>query len=197
MSTFGIADSSTPDDEHDLVDIPPDEPQGHYAVKVNVPVPTIEQVTAEIARQIIATQPYGTSREILTAARAKLDETIGEAIKTRALPVIEELMSKPLQPTDAFGNPVGEPTSLQGLIAQRVTAWCTDPVDSSGALCKQSVYGNKPITRMAWMLSQIIGSELRGAIDAEVKRMTAELKGSAAQAIAHQIAEKITGMVLK
>lgn len=42
------------EDDREMIDVPPYEPVGRATINFDVRIPTIEQVTGEIARQIIA-----------------------------------------------------------------------------------------------------------------------------------------------
>jgi len=185
------------EDDRELTEVPPDEPAGTVKVAFNVPVPRIEQVAGEISRQILAAE-YKSRDALMKAVRGSLDEAVDKIIAAKVVPLIEEWLTKPLRPTDAFGNPVGEPTTLQGVLAQRVTEWCHDVVDANGKPTKSDGYNSSRIApRLNWMLGQIVHGELQKLVDVEVKRIVGELKTNATLTIAKQIAEKISSLVLK
>lgn len=186
------------DDERELDEIPPGEPAGKARVTFDVPMPTIEQVTGEIARQLIASQGYQSKAAIFAAVQTSLEETINTIVTAKATAVIEELLAKPMQPTDAFGNPAGEPTSLQGFLAHRVSVWATEAVDHQGCVGKPDHYSrDRYAPRINYLLGQIAGGELRKQVDAEVAKIVSKLKADATAVIAKQIADKISGAVFK
>lgn len=184
------------DDEREMMDIPPEQPLGKVPVTFDVPMPTVEQVAGEIARQIISLEVYTSRNALIKQAQDLIGNLISEIVTAKATPIIEELLAKPLQPTDGFGNPVGEPASLQFVLAQHITQWATTTVDSNGNPAKRDAY-NRASPRIDWALGAIVNGPLKKQIDAEVSRISGVLKEAATNNIAKQIAEKISGMVLK
>src|SRR5690606_34916018 len=133
----GMMDES---DDRESDEAPPDEPMGSLPVSFNVPVPTIERIIGQIARQILR-ENYGKDRRAIEEhARKALDNLIGEIVSEKAHGIIEELLSKPMQPTDGFGNPIGQPTNLQGVLAQHVANWASTTVDREGRVVKNDGY---------------------------------------------------------
>lgn len=186
------------DDERGLDEIPPGEPAGRARVTFDVPMPTVEQVTGEIARQLISARGYSSKRDIFTQLAASMENTINAIVSAKATTVIEEILAKPMQPTDAFGNLAGEPTSLQGFLTHRVTLWATEVVDQNGNVGKPDHYNrDRYAPRINYCLAQIAGGELRKQVDAEVTKIVSKLKADATGVIAKQIADKISGTVFK
>lgn len=184
------------EDDREMMDVSPAQPLGKLPVTFDVPIPTVEQVAGEIARQIMQGEGFRNRNVLRDKAWEVLDHLIDKIVTEKATPIIEELLAKPLQPTDGFGNPIGEPTSLQSVLAHHITQWASTPVDSQGQPSKRDSY-NKPSPRIDWALGAIVNGELKRQVDAEVSKITATLKAAATNNIAKQIAEKISGMVLK
>ena len=183
-------------DSDDLEMPGPDEPVGMLPVSFGVPIPTPEQVAGEVARQIVQSVGYQnqtTWQKMLEAAvRDKIDELIAEI----ARPVLAQILAKPIQPTDGFGNPFGDPTTLHGVIASHVEHWANTPVDNNGLVKKPDSY-NRAAPRINWALGQMVNGELKRQVDAEVRKISDQLKAAATSNIAKQIAEKVSGMVFK
>lgn len=187
------------EDERDITEIGLDEPMGSARVTFDVPMPTVEQVTGEIARQLIASfGDYKARADLMAIAKQKLDDAITAKIADQVEPVLDQLLSQPLQPTDGFGNPVGEPTSLQGLIAHHVTQWASTPVNSDGVPMRKDPYSSKANSpRIDWALGQLVNGEMKKAIQVEVDKLKTQLKANATAHIAKQIADQVANMVLK
>lgn len=184
-------------DYEDYEDYEGDERPGAVTkVEVEVPTPTLEQVAMHMARQVLNGERYSSERPSLRAlAESKLDELIASKIEARATAIVEDLLTKPIQCTDTFGQPTGEPVSLHAIMAKEIDSWCTVSVDSSGREDRNS-YGTRT-TRLEWLVKQVTSTELQSAVTKEVDRIKAELKAAATGAIAKQIAERVAGMVLK
>lgn len=173
-----------------------DQPAAVTKVEVEVPTPTLDQVANRMAMQLLAGERYSSERPPLRAlAEQKLDALISEKIEARATAIVEDLLTKPIQRTDTFGQPTGEPVSLHAILAKEIEGWCAASVDSSGREGRDS-YGTRT-TRLEWLVKQVASSDLQQAVTKEVDRIKAELKSAATGAIAKQIAERVAGMVLK
>lgn len=179
------------DDRDDERHIPAD----HFDVKLTIPVPSIEQVGDQMASQMLAMLSHSERTAIQQKARSVMDAVVTRMVTEKATPIIEDLLTKPIQPTDNFGQPCGEPTSLQGVLARRITDWCDDTVDSDGKPKKKDHY-NSVATRMSWALGQIVNNELKVAVAKEVKDITDRLRAAATANIAKQIGEQVSKLVL-
>lgn len=186
------------EDNRELSDIGPDEPCGQHPVTFNIPIPREEQIAGEIARQLISGYSYDDKSKLLKRAQEIVEETLSQIISERARPMIEELLSKPLQRTDGFGNAVGEPTSLEQTLAGYIAAWGSEVINSEGKPAKPNGYNSGQIgTRISWELGRLVDSEMSRQVRAETDKIVKQLKDSATQKIASQIAEQVSKLVLK
>jgi hypothetical protein len=183
-------------DDREMMDIPPTEPLGTAPITFFVPIPTMEQVAGEIARQLIAAESYNNKTTIRNKIYTTIEQLISDNISSRATAIINELLDKPLQPTDGFGNPKGEPMSLQEVLAKHIEQWATTTVNRDGLPTKKDGYTHV-VTRIDLMLGSIVNAEMKKQMDSEIKNLVATLKDSATKNIAKQIADKLAGMVFK
>jgi hypothetical protein len=186
------------DEPAEMMDVPPSRPLGQIPVTFDVPIPTMEQVAGEMARQLIEASGYRGVRALENMISEKLSAMIENIVTEKARPILEELLTKSFQPTDAFGNPTGATKTLHSMLGESITAWGAELVDNEGRPGKPDHYSRdryKP--RVDWALKQIVSHELTTAVNAEVTKIVGALKGQATAAIAKQIAEKISGMVIK
>lgn len=181
------------EDERPLCDVPPDEPAGFIPVSFNVPIPHEEQITAEIARQTLAR--YNNRNFCNKIATEKLEAMIDEKLSSIVMPVIEALLQKPLQPTDAFDNPRGEPTTLQGILLDAVTGWASVPVNREGKPSKDT-YTTRT-SRLEHFVGECVNRELDSLIREEVRKLQAQFKAAATKRIAEQIAAQVASIVMK
>jgi hypothetical protein len=180
------------------MDVPPSQPIGSIPVAFEVPIPTIEQVAGEMARQIINAEGWHGISPMRKQISAKIDQMIEDLVNAAARPMIEELLARPFTPTDQYGSPTGPAKTLLTVLGESVAAWGTELVDSSGKVGKPDHYNrDRYHSRIEWALRQVVSRDLTNAVDTEVKRVVADLKGQATTAIAKQIAERVAGMVLK
>ena len=187
------------EDNREMDEIPPSEPVGSLKVEFGIPVPTVEQIAGQVARQVIAVGKYGAVKEsaLHQLAEERLADAIDAIIAERARAVVEDLLAKPVQPTDAFGNPKGEPTTLQAVLARRIEGWCLDPVNREGKVANGDRWSGASLSRLEWLVGQIVDHRMAEMVKAEVGRLANEMKAQATTAIAKQIAERVAGMVFR
>jgi hypothetical protein len=186
------------EDNREMMDIEPAEPLGRMPVTFDVAIPSVEQVTGEIARQFLASAGYNHKATWTRAVDDALHDLITRMIEERARPVIDELLERPLRPTDAFGNPQGEPTTLSAVLAKRVTEWRDDIVDSAGKPGKPDRYSASHYsTRLERLIKDIVDGQLANNVSAETRKIVQDMKNGATQLIAKKIAERLEGMVFR
>jgi hypothetical protein len=186
------------DDEREMMDIESSEPLGKLPVTFDVSVPSVEQVTGEIARQLLAASGYDRKTTWQRAADEALHDLITKMVEERARPVIDELLDRPLRPTDSFGNPQGDPTTLSAVLARRITEWRDDLVDSNGRPGKPDSYSRSHYsTRLERMIADVVNRELADKISTETRKLVQDMKAGATQMIAKKIAERLEGMIFK
>ena len=186
-----------PDEPEDLIEIPVIEPQGFIPVKMNIPTPTIEQVTGQVARQILERTGYDRRGNFEQLVADSIESLVDAKLARIADEAIAAILEKPLQPTDGYGNPVGAKTTLQAIITRRVESWANENVDHEGRTVTRDSFHSQKASRLEWLLGRIIGGDLQTAVRAETDKIVATLKAGATNAIAKQIAEKISGLVIK
>lgn len=103
-------------------------------------------------------------------------------------PIVMNSVTQPLQPTDAWGNPRGEPVTLLQYIQIRVDAWFDEKVDPYGhTLSPDDARYAKGKPRLEWMVAKVVDAvaddKLRKTIDEQVKMAK------------DQLGAKVTGMV--
>lgn len=92
-----------------------------------------------------------------------------------------EMLTKPIQKRDAFGNAVGEPTDLGKIVETAGAAFLTEKVKENGQPASQ--YDNGA-TRMEWIVRKIVNDALTKNLTEEAKRLRAELEARAKAAVA-------------
>lgn len=184
--------------EQEMMDIPTSNPIGKLQVGIEIPVPTIEQVAGEIARQIINNSQYSFKSGLEKLVRESIENKVSALVDEKAASLVEECFTKPVQPTDNYGNPVGAPTTLHAMLCDKVAGWCDGLVDREGKIAERNHYNaNNVQSRMSWALTNILNSSMQSEINKEVNKIKETLKEAAEKGIAKQISEKIAGMVFK
>lgn len=102
----GEVDLSTVIGEHRVYDADRDEyPAG--------PMTVADAIVIELVDRLVRTDSY-------TSLRARVSATRDEVIRELITPIIEEAIATPIQPTNGYGEPKGEPQTLTSLIMAEV-----------------------------------------------------------------------------
>jgi hypothetical protein len=112
-------------------------------------------------------------------------EAINSAVETRVMQRLEALMSNPIQITDGYGDPKGDPTTFNEMIGKAVDEAMTIKTDAHGR-CDR--HGKTILSRA---LSEVARSELTKAVNAEVKKVHDQAKQRVATEVAAAIAKAI------
>jgi hypothetical protein len=135
--------------------------------------------------------------ERLMHRRDRWDETIrqrvegirDEEIRERIVPMVEEAISTPVQPTTGFGVPVGEPKDLRAMIVEAAQEWLHKPSDPyDGRRGKSNV--RKII---ADEVDRAMAAELKEAVGAAKAEVIAAVQAKGAEALAKTITDLAAG----
>jgi len=128
-------------------------------------------VAAQITERLSKEDAWGGLRKRASEIRA-------EAIREAVRPQIEEAIAKPIQKTNSYGEPVGEPTTLRELIIDEARKAVNEPVDK---------YARDKGT----FLTQAVKREIQAALSAEI----ADAVKQARQQVADEIGQQVTAAV--
>lgn len=188
------------EDEREMDEIDTSEPVGSAKVTLDVPVPTVEQVAGTIARQLISQAGYDSKRMIENQVADAVNALVETKVAAIVGPAIDEFLKRPMQPTDGFGNPIGEPVTMAGIVTKQVEQWAAVMVSRDGKpIGKDSYggYGRESMTRLEFSMAQLVDRDLQAAVKKEVDAIKVQLKAKASAVIAKQIAEQVAALVIK
>lgn len=117
---------------------------------------TVEDVVLGLAaNKLLASSVKAEASSFL---RQRVESIRDEEIRAQIRPLITEALTKSLQPTGAYGEPKGEPTTLSEIIAKQALAELQTPRDQG--------YGRQKRT----LVHEIIGKEVDHKFTAELKK---------------------------
>lgn len=138
---------------------------------------TVEDIIIDSAAKQLLQDAVG-PRSVL---REHISNIRKEAIRERILPLIEEALSGPIRPTNAYGEPkAGETTTLRELISKQVEETLHRPYDSYS----RDTFVKKFIKSE---VEKALKAELKSALDAAVNEVKAAAKEQAATLLADAI----------
>lgn len=121
-------------------------------------------------------------KKINEAAAALVEQKINDTIST----AIDDLIAKPIQKYDTFGNPVGLPISVEEIVRVGADKFLTEIVDSEGRSTTSS-FGMK-YTRLEWLVHRAVVNDLAKEMKEEVYKVRGELLKRASEAAAAVLA---------
>lgn len=127
----------------------------------------LDLVVAEVVKQ---------NRTVLTSF---VREVRTELVREALAPVVAEAIAAPVQKTNIYGEPDGQPTTLRELVLTKVREVLTEPVDK---------YDRAKGT----LLSSIVRKEVEEAFRKEVAAELAEARASVRKRVVEIAAEELT-----
>lgn len=122
--------------------------------------------------------PTELRREIEKVMSARVVERLNETISL----TVDEMLSKPIQRYDTFGNAAGEPLSIESIVRNGANAYMTENVDSQG---KPSTSGwGTAKSRIEWLIESSVLNNLARDLKTEADRVRVELVKRASEAAA-------------
>lgn len=138
----------------------------------SAPMTLGQSVAKEIADRLVADDEYKTLRRQVLELRT-------EEVRRQLEPIVTAAIEKPVQRTNSFGDPVGEPTTLTDLIVKEAREY----------LAKGDGYGRETV------LQKTVREAVGGALKKELAAVVAEEKEKVVAAVRAKAAELIAEAV--
>ena len=136
----------------------------------------VEQVSKNMIERI-----ESTANELIEQRlRARMDAIIAD--------VIEKGMTTPMQPSDAFSHPKGEPITAAEFIALGAEQYLEAHVNSEGKPSKPGSYSHTQ-KRMEYFLSQVVTKQFSDEIGKQVREITMQIREQMKSAAAAWLAK--------
>jgi len=123
------------------------EPQGTIVAttEVDIPIDTrwmMNQIVKQVSERLYDDLKDGATKTVL----AKLDE--------RANVELEALFDRKITPTNKYGSPVGDETTIGDLLLREAEVWLKEVVNSRGERSRDSYSENSP--RINWLFREAL-----------------------------------------
>lgn len=122
--------------------------------------------------------------------RSRVKSVKDEVIRERVAPLVEQAMTEPIQRTDDFGVPRGEPTTLRAEILKTAQSWLSSPDPSYSA---DRVRKSRVQKLIADEVDRALTSELKAAVTAAKAEVTAAVQEKGAAVLAETIVKMAGG----
>lgn len=139
---------------------------------------------AEAAARRLLDEQSGAAEEF----RRRVKNISDEEIRTAVTPIIAQALEEAVQPTNAFGQSVGERTTLREVIIKAVMA---DLQQATRNMSSSS--GRQPPT----MLQNIIGNEIAKAVQEDLREAMSEARAQVKAAVEAKGAEILTETITR
>lgn len=151
-----------------------DDDDGYY----DGPMTLGEAVAREIAGELMKDESYPGLRQKVLSLRE-------EEIREQLRPIVTGALEAPVQKTNSFGEPAGEPASLTSLIVKEAQSYLTRRADSYGT--GQTIV-QKFITEA---VDRALKKELAEVVADEKAKVVAAVRAKAAELIATAVKEGV------
>lgn len=141
---------------------------------------SFEQIIANGVTRLVADRILA-DRDRYSAVRKDVEARIAELIAEKVDARITAALEEPRQPTDGYGQPKGEPTTLNEIILKRVDAHLRE-------MTGDTFRGQQRTTRLDRIVSEAIDRKW----DAEVRKSIEEASMQVRQKVASRAAEVLT-----
>lgn len=129
-------------------------------------------------------------RNIEKQVHDRMRKVIDDVLQAKAEASVAEYLTKPMQKTNHYGEPVGAPITMTEMVASKFEEHMKEHVDTRGQ--KQDAYNSgKGEKRLDWIVKQICGDKLEDAVRVTVKEARQKGEDAMKSAIAELIAKHV------
>ena len=121
------------------------------------------EIVQATARELFASLKYDLQKDTRAAVKHAIDRQLSAI-------VVEALAGK-VRPTDEWGNPTGEPSTVRDLLREKAAKFLDEKVDSSGDVTS---YSGQP--RWKWAASSLVSSQVEKALKSELASVVAAMR---------------------
>lgn len=136
-----------------------------------------DAIVEEAARRVLA------QRDLSEDVRRRLKQITDEEIRAAVQPMLVQALEEGIQPTDGFGSPRGEPTTLRDMIVKEVrrdlSASRSSPASSGRRTLLEEIVSRE--------VERAVGNDLRQAMDEARKQVRAAVEQKGAEVLAQTI----------
>lgn len=158
---------------------------------------TLESVLMLVAGQVLADRVDSKAlSELTTDARRLATTTQAEVIREVMTERVTKLLDETVQPTDGFGQPKGEPTTLRARISEGIDKALTEQVTNPWGKGGRSGYDAPRATIVEWAISAHVQNEVSKAVKEAMKAAQADVV-AAVQAEGAKVLTEAVGRLLK
>lgn len=144
-----------------------------------------DAVVQEIARQALAREKREQWRPLSTA----INDVRTELLRELLLPQLTEALTKPITPTDGFGQPKGTQTTLTEIITRQFRELLAERVDKRGNT--DTYHRDTTSTRLQWMIRTAVQDVVKDDLAAELAAAREELRETLQATAAAKLAEAV------
>lgn len=176
-----------------------EEPWDKESMEFKVQIQNIQEdvFVSAIARDLAGR----VSKKMLKKIEDHVEETILSALTARVDQVVNDLVSKgmnsPMQPSDQFSNPKGDPITLTEFIAEKASVYLDEKVNSDGSRSSGG-YNDRSKPRIEWVMANVIDAEFKKDVESGVRDIKSEIrnqmKSAAAEWLAKFQAQTVSGI---
>ena len=126
---------------------------------------------------------------VVERIRKSLTEKIEMCVERFVQEEVNRVLTGTIQPTNSWGEPKGEPTTLRDMMTKLVKEHLDQRVDSSGRVTQCS--GNNTYPRSEYLVRNALQGDIDKAVDKEVKIVVADVRKQLAESATKKLGSAI------
>jgi hypothetical protein len=170
-----------------------DEPQAWAKGSMNFNVAITNAQEDFFVREVANRMADKISKSMIERMEAKAAELIEAKVMTRLEEVVSDVIDKglssPLQPSDEFSTPKGQPITPLEFIAKGAENFLDGHVNDKGEATKPSSYGDRTSRRLDYFMKGVITTQFEDELKKEVTAMKTEIRNQMSAAAAEWLAK--------
>lgn len=141
---------------------------------------------------------YADEENLGAEVRKMIEQRVKEAFTSNLnaridgmlLEEMEKLLGREICPVDIYGEPIGTPTTMRAVLAERSRVFWDVKVNNEG---KQESYGGKP--RHEWLFQKIVNEEFTKVVKQNIVNLVGAFKDSLSASAAKITKEHIDSLI--
>lgn len=149
---------------------------------------TLSYCQARVLEEIVERAAAQYVERLSYEHRQEFDKLMTKAIEAKVNEILADVVTRVFQPMDVFGSPVGEPTTIMGVLAKKAETFLTEKVGSDGRT--GSSYGEK-VPRHEYVVKRVYEAMFQQQVKRDIDEMVKRAKDKAHLSIAAQVLETV------
>lgn len=133
----------------------------------------LEAICIGIRSEIVQATAHSIYQDLCHKVVDEVRKLVRTEIEAQLTAIVSEALSGRIQPTDEWGEPTGEQTTVRDMLREKAAKFLDEQVDYEG---KTSSYSSNKHPRWKWALSSLVDNSVKGALKSEMDSIVAAMQ---------------------